>query len=284
MKPNIHTVRRLLLGFTLLLSTVFLNSVQAQSGVRMYLFDNGEINGLDPEEFNFKREEVQETDFVVTSNLIVHPKGILLWEAGAVPDADLPSDGSVYSEGPTVVSKSLLSQLAAAGYTPADIDYFAMSHLHSDHNGNANAFAGSKWIVQQADRDAMFSDQIGSIMVPANYAALQHADTILLQDGDFDVFGDGSVVILSTPGHTPGHQVLLVQLDNYGPVLLAGDLYHYPEEITTGRTPTFEFDPALSAISREKVQIILEATGAQMWIGHDKATHAKLNFAPAFYE
>ncbi len=252
--------------------------------VRLYIFDNGEINGLDPELFNFKAEEVQETGFVVTSNLIVHPNGILLWEAGATPDHELPADGSVYKEGPAVVTKSLASQLAAIGYKADDIDFFAMSHLHSDHNGNANDFAQARWIVQKADREMMFAGEEVRIMVASQFAALENADTILLDNEDYDVFGDGSVRIISAPGHTPGHQVLLVNLDEYGPVLLAGDLYHYPEEITTGRFPTFEYDPATSALSREKIQLLLKETGAQMWIGHDKATHRNLQFAPAYYE
>ena len=254
----------------------------ADNGIKLYIFDNGQINGLDPALFNFKPEEVQETDFVVTSELIVHPKGILLWEAGAVPDGALPADGSVYSEGASVVSKSLASQLAQIGYTKDDVDFFAMSHLHSDHNGNANDFAGARWIVQKADRDMMFAGEPVRIMDASQFSALENADTILLDNEDYDVFGDGSVRIISAPGHTPGHQVLLVDLDDYGPVLLAGDLYHYREEITTGRFPTFEFDPATSAISRAKIQALLKETGAQMWIGHDKTIYSTLKFAPAF--
>jgi N-acyl homoserine lactone hydrolase len=260
------------------------SSSSQQTGIRMYLFDNGVVVGLDPALFNFKREEVSETDFVVTSQLIVHPNGVLLWEAGAVPDSELPANGLMYTEGAVVVGKSLASQLASVGYSYDDIDLFAMSHLHSDHNGNANALNGARWIVQKADRDMMFSGEEVRIMVPANFAALKDADTILLDNEDYDVFGDGSVRIISAPGHTPGHQVLLVNLAGYGPVLLGGDLYHYPEEITTGRTPTFEFDPPTSAVSRARVQQLLKDTGAELWIGHDKPTHQKLKFAPEYYE
>lgn len=272
-----------------LVGLMFTAAASAQSPsppgkVRLYIFDNGEINGLPPETFNFTREEVRETDFVVTSELIVHPDGILLWEAGAVPDAELPADGSRFTEGPTVVTRSLSGQLAEIGYSMDDIDFFAMSHLHSDHNGNANDYAKAKWIVQKADRDMMFAGEQVRIMEPAYFAALKDAETILLDNEDYDVFGDGSVRIISAPGHTPGHQVLLVELEDYGPVLLAGDLYHYPEEVATGRTPTFEYDAATSAISRAKIQRLLQETGAKMWIGHDKLTHQSLNFSPRFYE
>jgi|Laugrespbdmm15sn_2_1035079.scaffolds.fasta_scaffold43179_1 N-acyl homoserine lactone hydrolase len=265
-------------------SLLVFNPVSAQSGIRLYIFDNGEINGLDPALFNFSADEVTETDFVATSYLIVHPKGTLLWEAGAIPDTALPSDGGVYTEGPIVVDTPLLSQMQAVGYGPQDIDYFAMSHLHSDHNGNANVFASSQWIVQKADRDMMFSGAEVRVMVPAHFTALEQAPTLLLDNEDHDVFGDGSVRIISAPGHTPGHQVLLVQLDDFGSLLLAGDLYHFPEEITTERFPTFEFDTEMSGHSREKIQALLKETGATMWIGHDKATHARLKFAPEYYE
>ncbi len=256
----------------------------AKPKIRMYLFNNGEINGLDASEFNFKKEEVKSTDFIVTSELIVHPKGILLWESGSVPDAKLPADGSPYKEGVSIVTKSLASQMAAIGYSYKDVKYFAMSHLHSDHSGNANSLVHAKWIVQKADRDMMFAGKAQRVMDASLFSELKNADTILLNNEDYDVFGDGSVRIISAPGHTPGHQVLLVNLADTGPVLLAGDLYHLPEEIATGRTPTFEFDPATSAVSRAKVQALVKKTGAKMWIGHDKATHAGLNFSPKFYE
>ncbi len=277
------TLVTLLFG-TLLLPLQADAQTAARPKLRMYLFDNGQINGLEASVFNFKKEEVKSTDFVVVSELIVHPtKGILLWESGSVPDAKLPADGSPYHEGVTTVTKSLASQLKAIGYSYKDIKYFAMSHLHSDHSGNANSLAHARWIVQKADRDMMFAGKEQRVMDAGLFSELKHADTLILNNEDYDVFGDGSVRIISAPGHTPGHQVLLVNLAS-GPILLAGDLYHLPEEITTGRTPTFEFDPATSAVSRAKIQALVKTTGAKMWIGHDKATHAALNFSPKFYE
>ena len=285
---------RTLLCYSLSLATLMVGALllpsaadaqtAAKPKLRMYLFDNGQINGLDPAEFNFKKEEIKSSDFIVVSELIVHPtKGILLWESGSVPDAKLPADGSAYHEGVTTVTKSLASQMQAIGYNYQDVKYFAMSHLHSDHSGNANALVHAKWIVQKADRDMMFAGKQQRVMDASLFSGLKNADNILLNNEDYDVFGDGSVRIISAPGHTPGHQVLLVNLAS-GPVLLAGDLYHLPEEITTGRTPTFEIDPATSAVSRARIQDLLKKTGAKLWIGHDKATHAALNFAPKFYE
>jgi glyoxylase-like metal-dependent hydrolase (beta-lactamase superfamily II) len=256
----------------------------AVKSVRLYVFENGWIRGLDPKLFNFTREELKEVDFTNTSYLIVHPKGTLMFDAGAIEDSHFKGDGTPVTEGILSATKPLLPQLASAGYRPSDIDYFVLSHYHSDHTANANAFAGSTWIVQKAERDFMFSDKPQGIIQPAQYSALRNAKTRLLDNENFDVFGDGAVQVLATPGHTPGHQVVLVRLPKTGPVLLAGDLYHYPEERTTGRIPTFEFNAEQSKASRAQVEALVKQMGAQLWIEHDIATHAALAKPPAYVE
>jgi glyoxylase-like metal-dependent hydrolase (beta-lactamase superfamily II) len=251
---------------------------------RIYIFDVGAIKGLDPKLFNFTRDELKEPDFVNIAYLIVHPKGTLMFDAGAVPDSAFKGDGSPVVEGIMSATQPLKPQMAAAGYTPAQVDYFAMSHYHSDHTANANDFASATWIVQKAERDAMMADKPQGIIQPKSYAALKNARTKILNDEDFDVFGDGAVMVMSAPGHTPGHQVVFVRLVKTGPVVLAGDLYHYPEERTTGRIPTFEFNADQSRAARAKVEAFIKKTGAQLWIEHDIATHAKLPKSPKYVE
>ena len=251
---------------------------------RLYIFDNGDIKGLDPKIFGFAREELKEVDFVNQSYLIVHPRGTVMFDTGGIGDDKFPAGGGMATEGIMTATKKLLPQLASAGYAPADITYLVMSHYHSDHTGNANLFAESTWIVQKAERDAMFADKPAAIMQPATFAALKSAKTKILNNEDFDLFGDGTVVIKTSPGHTPGHQVLFVKLAKTGPIVLAGDLYHYPEEIATGKTPNFEFDPPMSAKSRAAIQAFVKQTGAKLWIEHDKPTHANLPKAPQFLE
>jgi N-acyl homoserine lactone hydrolase len=251
---------------------------------RIYVFENGFIRGLDTKLFNLAREEVKEADFVNTSYLIVHPKGTLQFDSGGIPDSAFKADGAPVTEGIQSSTKPLLPQLAAAGYKPADITYFALSHYHSDHTANANAFAGSMWITQKAERDFMFGDKPEGIIQPAHYSALRTAKTRILDNEEYDVFGDGTVRLIPTPGHTPGHQVLLVRLARRGPVLLAGDLYHYPEERTRGVVPTFEFNAGQSRASRAKVEALLKQTGAELWIEHDMATQARLPKSPRYVE
>jgi N-acyl homoserine lactone hydrolase len=279
-------LRRLLLAVTALTlaPVVAAQKPKPPQSVRLYVFDCGSIKGLDPSLFRFKKEELAEVDFVVTCYLIAHPKGTLMWDVGVIPDSAFGSGGGPITQGISTVTKPLKPQLAAAGYSPADITFLAMSHYHSDHTANANDFASATWIVQKAERDYMFGEKPEGVIQPASYSALRNSKTIILKGEDHDVFGDETVVLKSTPGHTPGHQVLFVKLAKTGPILLAGDLYHYPEERTFKRFPTFEFNVEQSAASRAAMDEFIKKTGAALWIAHDIPTHAKLKKAPAFYD
>ena len=124
----------------------------------------------------------------------------------------------------------------------------------------------------------------GSIIDTSSFSALRDAKTKIIGPADYDVFGDGTVTIKSAPGHTPGHQVLFLKLAKTGPLLVAGDLYHYPEERGTKKTPSFEFNAAQSLASRAMIEAFLKSTKAQMWIEHDAATFATVKKSPAFYE
>jgi len=253
--------------------------------VRLYVFDNGVIKGLDPATFHFKKEELATTDMVVCSYLIVHPKGTLMWDSGAIPDADLKADGSPVTQERFTATKTLKSQLAAVGYAPKDITYFGLSHYHVDHIANANDFAGSTWLVQQPERDAMFAEKGGApVAQRAKYIALKDSKPKILNGQDYDVFGDGTVVVKAAYGHTPGHQVVYLKLAKTGPILLAGDLYHYQEERNTDKTPTFEFDRDQSRASRAAIETFIKKTGAQLWIEHDLAHFNQLKKAPGYYE
>src|SRR5437879_2107186 len=126
---------------------------KSPKSVRLYVFDNGVIKGLDPATFHFKKGELTATDMVVCSYLIVHPKGTLMWDTGAIPDADLKADASPVTQGRFTATKTLKSQLAALGYAPKDITYIGLSHYHAHHTANANHLARATWLVQQPERD-----------------------------------------------------------------------------------------------------------------------------------
>jgi N-acyl homoserine lactone hydrolase len=261
-------------------------AVAAASGPRLYILDCGTILPMDPQLFGLKKEEIAgDASFITPCYLVVHPKGTLIWDVGQIADAEIPDDGTEVTQQDILkATRRLTTQLAALDYSPKDINYLAMSHYHLDHTANANLFAGSTWIVQQAEYDAMFNTKELEIRNTDSYKDLKDAKRITLANQDHDVFGDGTVVVKTAPGHTPGHQMLYLKLAKFGNLLLEGDLYHLPEERTLDRVPTFEFDAAMTRASRVQVEKFLKENHAEMWIQHDPPTNARLRKAPEFYE
>lgn len=292
-KPVLGSARYLI---TMLLSAVFCLSAlclpawsadSIGNGPRLYILDCGTIDPMDPTLFGLTAEEVKgDVSFVSPCYLVVHPRGTLLWDVGQIPDAQIPDDGTEVSADTILkATRRLTTQLKELGYTPEDITYMSMSHYHADHTANANMFANtSTWIVQQPDYDVMFSGDDVGILTPDSYQDLQFSKRLILPGEDHDVFGDGTTVIKFAPGHTPGHQMLFLNLDNFGPLLLAGDLYHLPEERSLDRVPTFDADGDLTRVTRKKVEAFLTETKSQMWIQHDPPTNAKLKKAPEYYD
>jgi N-acyl homoserine lactone hydrolase len=269
------------------------HKAQPPKSVRLYVFDCGVLHNADMGRFNLKAEDVTTTDMSMACFLIAHPKGNLIWDTGAVPDDSWKPTGSMITQHVTLpdgqkreadVDKPLKAQLAEVGYSPADINFLALSHYHYDHTGNANEFASATWLVPQPERDAMFGGKFSGSLQPSTFSALQKSKTIILKENEYDVFGDGRVIIKSAPGHTQGHQVLYVKLAKTGGVVLSGDLYHYPAEKTLDRVPTFEFSQEQTRSSRKAVDAFLKRTGAQLWIQHDFVGNAKLKKSPQFYE
>jgi glyoxylase-like metal-dependent hydrolase (beta-lactamase superfamily II) len=263
------------------------------ASLRLYVLDGGTIHVADPTRFQLTKEEVGETDLSVACFLIAHPKGVLLWDACAVPDSEWTSIGAPLKhhlalpdgQGREItLVKPLATQLAEVGYSPTDISYIALSHYHYDHTANANQFAGATWLVRQAERDAMFANQPPGGTRPSTYSALRDSKTSILNSDEYDVFGDGTVIIRAALGHTPGHQVLYVKLARTGGVVLSGDLYHYPESRTLDRVPTINVDASQTRAARAALEDFLRTTKSQLWIQHDLRAHAKLKKVPDFYD
>jgi len=255
------------------------------TSVRLYVFDCGSLDIPDTSPYRLKKEELATSKMCVSCFLVAHPKGTLIWDVGAVPDSSFEPGGRAATLRYATSNKTLTAQLAEIGYSPADITYLSFSHFHWDHVGNANLFAPTAtWLVRRLERDIMFADPPSPRTEPANYSALTNAKTVIVTKAEHDVFGDGTVVLKSTPGHSPDHQVLFVKLAKTGPVLLSGDLYHYPEERQLHRVPTTEFNAAQTTASRAAVDAFLKDTGAQLWIQHDFIANARLQKSPRFYE
>jgi N-acyl homoserine lactone hydrolase len=256
----------------------------APASVRLYVMDCGRLDIPDVTPYQLKKEDMATSVMSVPCFLVAHPKGTLMWDVGAVPDSAIPAGGTGTLRAYGSSSKRLETQLAAIGYAPADITYLALSHFHWDHVGNANLFARATWLVRKGERDVMFADPPSPRTEPANFSALKTSKTVIIANGDYDVFGDGTVVIKSAPGHSPDHQVLFVKLEKKGPVVLSGDLYHYPEERALHRVPTTEFNPEQTTASRAAIESFIAQTHAELWIQHDFTGTAKLKKSPEFYE
>src|SRR5215471_15527198 len=249
------SIFRLMLGLMLAslaaapASTAQQAKAQPPNSVRIYVFDCGRLDIPDTTPYQLKREELATNVMSVPCFLIAHPKGNLMWDVGAVPDSAIPAGGTGTLRVYGTSTKTLRGQLAAIGYAPSDMTYLAFSHFHWDHVGNANMFASATWLVRAKERELMFADPPSPRTEPQNFSALKTSKTVIIPAGDYDVFGDGTVVIKSAAGHSPDHQVLFVKLARTGPVVLSGDLYHYPEERKLNKIPTTEFDRDQTAAS-----------------------------------
>ena len=198
----------------------------------------------------------------------------LLWDTG-YPDAvaDKPVAGPT---GTATRPKKLADQLAEIGVKPADVTFVAVSHTHGDHVGNVDMFPASTLLIQKAEVDWAFAE--------GKRPPFSKDRPIKPLSGDLDVFGDGSVIVLSTPGHTPGHQSLLVRLPKTGYVVLTGDLAHFKDNWDNDRVPSMNTNAEQTHASRAKVLQVLTDKKAQLWINHDKPTSTGQKHSPQFYD
>ena len=260
---------------------------EGRSGLqRMYVFDCGENRTNDLSRWSPGFNVGKSFEFSDQCYLIRHAKGLMLWDAGLADSIAATPEGVVRGGGAirAIVRKTLASQLAEIGVKPEDVTYIAFSHTHSDHVGNANYFTRATLYMQEAEYAAAFGASPSKFgFDPSTYDKL-HANPVVKLNGDYDVFGDASVMILSTPGHTPGHQSLLVRLPKRGPVVLSGDMTHFQENWVNRRVPANNFSKEQSLQSMEKVAALLDASKAQLWINHDKAQSMSVPRSPQYVE
>jgi len=244
---------------------------------RLYILACGEGRAGDQSRWSPGVNVGQPFDMVDNCYLIHHGQGYLLWDTGvadaiaALPEGQPPPNPAMTQ---WRRAKTLAAQLDALGVKPIDIKYVAISHTHPDHIGNVELFPQSMLLVQKAEYE--WPSPLGP-----RFKA-EHPVTKL--EGDHDVFGDGSVMIISTPGHTPGHQSLLVKLPRTGAVLLSGDAVHFTDNWDNRRVPSQNFDKDKTLASLQRMADVMEKEKAQLWINHDKPMSDKQKHAPEFYE
>jgi N-acyl homoserine lactone hydrolase len=203
--------------------------------------------------------------------LIKHGDDYLLWDAGHAMTT------------PNVAPKvSLVDQLAQINLKPEQIKYLGISHYHGDHVGQAGSFPKSTLLIGKGDWDALTSPKPPEGAVSAPFANwIKGEGKVEAVPLDKDVFGDGSVIMLYTPGHTPGHHSLLVKLPQMGAVLISGDLAHFRENYETNGVPTFNTDRAQTLASLDRIKKIVAGAKATVIIQHDPRDLDKLPVFPA---
>jgi N-acyl homoserine lactone hydrolase len=229
-------------------------------------------------------------EFSSTCWLIKHGSEWLLWDTGVPESAH--DDPRGWSTLPKLIvyhlDKTLRDQLAEIGLKPGDIALVAVSHTHGDHIGNTGLFSNSTILMQRAEYSWISSpdgpnDNVNQLMALAR-ELLGTPKNLQLIDGDTDVFGDGSVMLVSTPGHTPGHQSLLVHLKNSGFIILSGDVVHSEENFEKNIVPSLNTNKQESLASMEKIRQMIAAYKAALFINHDQKQEEKLRLLPAFYD
>ena len=256
--------------------------------LRLFIFDCGRIRFESVAGFGLSETDTATRELAAPCYIIDHPKGQLLWDAGLPSDLAKSSGWISRGDGVDVaLDKTLAQQLEEMdlGFDLDSLEFTAFSHIHWDHVGAANDVSSSYWLVQQGDYKA-FLDPIGTSVPaidPTLLVAMAERPTRVLT-GDHDVFGDGRVKLISAYGHTPGHQVLYVDLADYGPVVLSGDLYHFPVSRTNRVVPLFNVDKPATLAAMDRVEALVSESDADFWIQHDLAHFLSQQKAPEFYQ
>ncbi|MDA0977999.1 MAG: N-acyl homoserine lactonase family protein [Proteobacteria bacterium] len=260
------------------------NSPDTEPPLRLYVMDCGSLRFDDVTSFGLTNDETPVREMFVPCYLVDHPDGQLLWDAGLDPAIVGQGDVELQPGALMRYDRSVIDQLADIGYSPADIDLIALSHLHFDHAGAANYFPVARLLIQDTEYRAGFLNYADNPIFNYDYYRELADNPRLILEGDHDVFGDGRVRIMSTPGHTPGHQVLFLDLEETGPLVLSGDLYHFRFSRTHHRVPVFNTSAEQTLESMDRVEAFLAETGATFWIEHDSELAKTLKLAPSFYD
>lgn len=263
-------------------SSISAYALEKSEKVRMYVLNCGRMDVSDMAIFSDTGEYDGKPGYIEDPCfLIQHPKGLLLWDLGLGDHlvGKAPAVNGVFK---STVSVSLVEQLAKLGLAPKDIQYIAFSHTHGDHTGNANLFKQSTWLWQDKELAHILAKPTPGGVWPESVSGRTKAKQTVYH-GDHDVFGDGKVKILSTPGHTPGHQCLLVRLSGT-PVILSGDLYHLKENRKQKRVPVPNVSRADTLASMDRVEKIAKHLDARVIIQHDAEEFASLPQLPGFME
>jgi glyoxylase-like metal-dependent hydrolase (beta-lactamase superfamily II) len=269
----IRTLTKLAAGASLFASLAV--PAQAAPDVSLARFDCGTpqaptaVNQRFSDTYAYGELKIQ---FVFSCYLIKHGDDYLLWDTGHAMTA------------PNIAPKvSLVDYLAKIDVKPEQIKYVGISHYHGDHTGQIASFPKATLLIGSKEWDAISSPKPAEgVNFKPFESWIKGESKVEPQPIDKDVFGDGTVIMLRTPGHTAGHSSLLVKLAQMGPVILSGDAVHFRENYDSEGVPAFNFDRAQTVASIERIKKIASSLKATVVIQHDARDVEKLPVFPAF--
>ncbi|MBX2833546.1 MAG: N-acyl homoserine lactonase family protein [Micavibrio sp.] len=243
--------------------------------LELYRLNCGEIHVTNLDVFSDTKQYVGEEKTLTDSCYVIKSgANILLWDTG-LPD-DIVGQENAGSP-PFLLKKEtkLADELTKMSLKPEDITHLGISHAHFDHAANVSLFKDAKLIIQKAEYDFMVNqpeEAKAYHMDPENfgeYLKEENKAKVEALTGDKDIFSDGSVIALTLPGHTPGHMGLLVNLKTTGPVLLAGDQWHFHENHENNGVPSFNYDRADTLASSNRLDKMAQNLNAKLVIQHE---------------
>ena len=216
-------------------------------------------------------------DLPITSWLIDHPDGLVLFDTGMHPG--LQTDVARLGANTSFLTidyhagQEVSSRLDELGIRASDIDRVVISHLHFDHAGGCGQLPDARLVVHRDEWEAGQDRALIDVGVydPIDYDLGHEVEQV---DDGHDVFGDGRLVCLATPGHTAGHQALRVELDS-GPVVLTGDCIYFERMLTEMLVPRFGYDTELQRASMRRLAALGD-DGCKLLYGHDQDQLAAL--------
>jgi glyoxylase-like metal-dependent hydrolase (beta-lactamase superfamily II) len=204
--------------------------------------------------------------FTFSCYVVRHGSDVMVWDTGYLP-------GSV----PSATNKPLAELLRQMNVNPDDVKYVGISHFHADHTGQVAVLKNATLLIGKGDWDGINANPpVGGANVKGFADWIAEKRKVETQSADKDVFGDGSVMMLRAPGHTPGHSMLLVRLKEMGPVLLSGDAVHFLENYDREGVPVFNFDRAQTIASIQRIKQMQKNLKATLIIQHDPRDIGKL--------
>jgi N-acyl homoserine lactone hydrolase len=261
---------------------------------RLYVLDCGQGHATDQSRWTVGSNVGKPVDISVSCYLIHGSQGYFLWDTGISDFVASMPNGWLPGNNPAGIhwtrAKTLESQLAAIGVKPSDIRFIGISHTHPDHIGNAELFPTVPILIQKAEYDYYFAPGKEGVAMPPGDTkpSLSKDHPVNLVQEDLDVFGDGSVLIVATPGHTPGHDSCLVHLQKTGWLLLTGDAVHFRDNWDNRRIPYFSTMPPeqklQTLLSMQRMADLISFYHAQLWINHEMEQTKKQKHAPEYYE